>query len=123
MKVTAVVTGIPNAIAEVESKVHKTARVLVLEIWENLMDRHPVASGRSRANWDISETGTARELPPGQYGLPPTPSIPRFDELFIVNPIDYVQYLNEGWSQQAPALFIETSLADAVSSVRGRRRI
>lgn len=123
MRVTAEVTGIKRAVAEVDSAVHKTARVLVLQIWENLMESTPVASGRARANWGISSTGEVTELPPGNYPRPSTPVIPRFMELFITNPIDYMQYLNDGWSDQAPALFIEHALANAEDTVRRTKRL
>ena len=123
MRVTASVTGIENAVAEVDSKVHKTARVLAIEIWNNLVDTTPVASGRARANWVIGPNEYAEELPPGNYGRPTLPRIPRFMELYIVNPLDYVRFLNEGWSNQAPALFIESAVADAVDTVRRTKRL
>lgn len=123
MRVTASVSGIPNAVAEVESKVHKTARVLALEIWNNLVETTPVASGRARANWVISSGGEAAELPPGEYSRPALPRIPRFMELYIVNPLDYVKFLNQGWSSQAPALFVESAVADAVDTINATKRL
>ncbi len=124
MRVSAIVTGIPEAVAEVDSAVHKTARVLVQEIWDNLMDDTPVASGRARANWQISSTSSgAAELSPGDYPRPVTPPIPRFNVLYILNPLDYVQYLNDGWSDQAPALFIERAVDDAEDKIRATKRL
>ena len=123
MKVTARVEGIGKAVANVESKVHKTARVLVLEVWNNLVERTPVASGRARANWQIVSSGYGTELPPGEYGYPSRPTVSKFQHLYIVNPLDYIQYLNQGWSQQAPAMFIQTALADAVDTIKATKRL
>lgn len=123
MRVNIDVQGIERVVAEVESRIHKTARVLVLEIWNNLVENTPVRSGRARANWVISRTGVAAELPPGQYSYPAPPVVPRFKELFIVNPLDYVQYLNDGWSEQAPAGFIEASVFNAEETIRRTKRL
>ena len=113
MKVNMQVTGIDEFVSEVDSTIHTTARILVIEIWKNLMLTTPVSSGRARANWGISKDGSIQELPPGEYSEPERPPISRFNTLFITNPLDYIQYLNEGWSEQAPALFIEIAVADA----------
>jgi len=125
MKVNMQVTGIDEFVSEVDSTIHTTARILVIEIWKNLMLTTPVSSGRARANWGISKDGSIQELPPGEYSEPERPPISRFNTLFITNPLDYIQYLNDGWSEQAPAMFIETAVsnAEAVASTRVAMRL
>lgn len=123
MRVSATVVGIDDAVAEVDSAIHKTARVLVIEVWENLMISTPVDTGRTRANWRVTASGQVPELPDGSYARPPLPVVPRFNELYIINPQRHIQYLNGGSSSQAPALFIEHAMEAAADKVRMTKRL
>lgn len=98
------------------------ARKLVLDIFADLLARTPVDTGRARSNWKVSigspdfslletlgEGGGAetiqfmhaREILRGFRGT---------QQVFITNGLPYIERLNEGWSQQAPAGFVESAI-------------
>ena len=115
MRFTIQISGIPTAVKQTENFLHRTARSFVGELWDELVDVTPVASGRAAASWMISSSPHVETLPPGEYGRPATPSIPlKFRDLYVVNPLDYIVYLNQGSSEQAPALFVESTLTALV---------
>lgn len=113
MKFRIIVSGIPTAVSQTQKETRKTSRNFVAVLWDELVDATPRASGRAAASWEISTGPTVSEIPPGEYGRPVQPVIPdKFNDLYIVNPLDYIVYLNQGSSEQAPALFVESTLAN-----------
>jgi hypothetical protein len=92
MKFNISVKGIEREFAKLlqsrdfESK--KQARIEVSNMVSELRQQTPVDTGLARASWKSSES----------------------DKYFLVeNTTDYIQYLNEGSSKQAPARFIEST--------------
>lgn len=96
----------------------------------------PVDTGRARSNWIAQvggpATGVISAYAPGEastqaaisqasgviagyVGGPTSPAI------HITNNLPYIQKLNDGYSAQAPAGFVETALATAVTAIAGAR--
>lgn len=91
----------------------------------------PVDTGRARANWQVGigvapsgtveysggaggavsyAIGTATNVVTTYKGQP--------GGIWLVNNLPYIQRLNEGWSAQAPAKFVEQALDTAVSAIK-----
>ncbi len=99
----------------------------------------PVDTGRARSNWQV-EIGSAPEgvLPPFHPGAEGSTSGPNAqaalaaarrviegavpgDTIHITNNLDYIGRLNDGWSAQAPAGFVEEAVQHGVQQVRNSK--
>lgn len=90
----------------------------------------PVDTGRARLNWQVEINGT----PSGTLPEPPSPGAGASDSIAkanaaiagyrtgdvinIVNNLPYIQRLNEGWSAQAPAAFVEKAIHVGVQTIK-----
>jgi hypothetical protein len=90
----------------------------------------PVKTGRARANWLVA----VGEAPSGTVGEPSSPGAGAQDaldnaraviggyagegEIHITNNLPYIEALNAGSSQQAPAAFVEIAIEQGVQAVR-----
>jgi len=90
----------------------------------------PVDTGRARGNWQVNifnpitseierldKTGGAT-LTAGRQTIatrPPGATI------YISNNVNYIGRLNEGWSAQAPANFVEKAVQTAIAHIRNAR--
>jgi hypothetical protein len=103
----------------------------------------PVDVGRARSNWLVQlDTPSRRQIDtyvPGQAGSTAAPNvsealaqgrevITRYDgdknnAIVISNNLPYINRLNDGYSRQAPAGFVERAVQAAVQRVRGARLI
>jgi hypothetical protein len=127
-------------IQDLERFTEREIRELTLEVTANLTERTPVDIGWARANWvpaigtpylvDLSglKDDAARraaissaqaESQRGQaavlgYRMSQGP-------LFVSNNVPYIARINEGWSKQAPAGFVQAEVAIAVQTVSRRR--
>lgn len=100
----------------------------------------PVDKGRARSNWLVSlgqpnETQIEPYSPGSQLGRGETANAQAAlaqaerelslrqpeQTVYINNNLPYIQRLNDGWSAQAPALFIETAIQTALNEVAGTR--
>jgi len=88
-------------------------------IFSDLVAATPSDTGRARASWNMDDTGSESELPPGNYAYPQMPNVPKSDNVFIYNTAEYIVFLNNGHSQQAPSMFIELAVENAVGRVNG----
>ena len=129
-RVRAVAAALDDAVREVSVRV-------TLEIVAELQATTPVDTGWARANWIPSigapspaaqapgssgnvgqavgaqQAGIASLVVHGQArGTAPV-------SLFVTNGVPYIRRLNDGWSQQAPARFIEASIERAIARVAG----
>lgn len=98
----------------------KTVRRVALVVDTTLVNTTPVDTGRARANWlpslnvprsdsvDLKNTEGVESI---------LPSYKVSDTIYITNNLPYIQRLNDGWSQQAPAGFVETAIE------KGRRTV
>lgn len=119
----------------------KVTRRTVLAIDQAVVMATPVDTGRARSNWitaigfrpehtqepyspgEMGTTGGANAQAAiaqcaaamGKYRKSEGPSI------FITNNLPYIVPLNQGWSQQAPAGFVEEAIEAAVRAVHSAR--
>lgn len=92
---------------------------LGLQVYTNLVYTTPVDTGRARSNWQASvgtpKGGTRGVQEPFSLIIEAKAEfeasrIQKFPVLFIANNLPYIQRLNDGWSQQAPAGFVERAV-------------
>ena len=109
-----------KAYAEVlDAKIEAVLKLIVLDIYNRLIDANPVDTGHSQANWRIALDEPDDAIRNGASGKQP-PNLTEFPagrDIFVTNPVDYVQWLNEGTSKQAPAGFIQIALAQVEAKV------
>ena len=119
-------------------------RRLILRVWQVLTTETPVLTGFARAGWvpstggpspgpsegPLAGRGVRAELASAQAQLAASMfgenkakanSLAKGYKLssgpaFIVNGVRYLEYLNDGTSAQAPALFVEAGVQLAVSA-------
>lgn len=95
----------------------------------------PVDTGRARSNWQVGlDAPVAGTIEPLAKGTASTQAsinaakaeIAQYDgarnkELHITNNLTYIGRLNEGWSAQAPAAFVEKAVMVGINAVRGAK--
>lgn len=112
------VDGIEKVFSEIAMETQEVKENFVKVLWSELMDNTPLDTGTARASWDIAKTYSAiKEVSYGVQKYGSMPSIPK-GSIVIGSKLDYMTFLNEGWSAQAPALFIERSVAIAYNEVK-----
>lgn len=105
-----------------EKNVQKLMRKLALSVDTTVVMSTPVDTGRAAANWQLTFSEPAA-------GVLPVPSAKELSsrenitsasellrsyagqEIHIANNLPYIRRLNEGWSDQAPAGFVEACMA------------
>jgi len=93
---------------------------LALDAWAGITERTPVDTGRARASWTIKESEPSDFIPDKGASEQPTEPVAQFDgtdSVFITSALDYVRYLEDGSSKQAPAGMIEVTLAELEAEV------
>lgn len=99
----------------------KTVRAVTLVVDKTLADTTPVDTGRARANWLPSlNAPDTRQVEAGQKeDVGPVLASYRIkDTIYISNNLPYIRRLNDGWSKQAPAGFVDRALAIAKRAVK-----
>lgn len=102
----------------------KVIRVSIVELYTSLVLKTPVDTGRAKASWTISTTGEAPPSPiKGDYAEGEIADIVvghvsdfkitiADNTVSIINNLDYMEYLEDGTSQQAPYGMVALSLAE-----------
>jgi len=123
---------------------NRVVKQCALAVDQTVVLATPVDTGRARSNWLVSlgnpveqvidpyqplpkgtnpdkvgETGNARGAI--EQGKQVITSRQPEQTVFITNNVDYIGYLNEGSSAQAPAMFVEAAVQAGVAAVRGAR--
>lgn len=108
---------------ETNDKMNVSMRKIAIEVFRRIILGTPVRSGRARGNWQASisspkltsidaldKTGqvTISRMRSEVASWNPEDELPAF----ITNNLPYIKRLNEGWSKQAPANFIEQVISD-----------
>lgn len=114
-RVSVKLSGVDKALGDIEEEVIHTVnqglRLNALQAQAALQLTTPVKTGRARSSWTISSIqGQARDLATGANLAVPflaPPSKNKYDTLYLNNGVPYIQDLNMGRSNQAPARFIE----------------
>lgn len=135
--------GLPAALAEVLGLAVQTVmEKLTTDLHAKIVLRTPVDTGRARASWNISEGAPDLSVPPAtkrkalkggrsrsrelkaaairfsQSGTASTgANVSGKQEVFIVSGLEYMQYLEEGSSKQAPAGMVRISLAEIEAEI------
>lgn len=119
--------------SKVEKNTDGLVRKVILTVDQAVVISTPVDTGRARANWRPSLNspvlGTLPEPSSAGAGMQAALQAAqqvaaiykggvRSPVVHITNSLPYIQYLNRGSSQQAPANFVGTAILVAVSAVR-----
>lgn len=123
----------------VEENSTKLVRKTALAVDTFVVVETPVDTGRARSNWIVEIGSPATEAidayVPGEKGSTGAANVQSAldqgratiakaqhgDEIHITSNLDYIQRLNEGWSAQAPAGFVEEAVAVGISVVKGAK--
>ncbi len=91
---------------------------VLLEEFAQLQASTPVDTGRAQAGWLISGEGIAWGFCPAKGQATYSPQKPELgslmksDLIFVINNVEYILYLEAGWSRQAPQGFLGPFLAN-----------
>ena len=97
-------------------EIDKEARKVALGILRDVVLQTPVKTGRARGGWQASTTDTTTQLDRLDKDGSPTITAESgnitigADTYYIVNNLPYIERLNDGYSKQAPAKFVETAI-------------
>lgn len=109
--------------SQTKEKEKLVIRKIAIECFRRIILGTPVDTGRARGNWQASTgnplggivesndkggSATIAAMVSEVSTWTPKDDLPAF----ITNNLPYIQRLNEGWSKQAPAHFIEQVLSD-----------
>lgn len=126
----------------VETQANRVKREVALIADREVVLETPVDTGRARSNWIVSLNApvvTPREpYSPGeklgkgerlnaqaaiQQGTERIVVAAPGQDIYISNNVNYIGRLNEGYSAQAPAGFVQSAVARAVAHVRKARLV
>lgn len=108
--------------------IERVSKSLILEINRELRRSGtgtPVDTGHARANW-IPSVGEPNAIEANDDGAAAqgTAAIASFKlgqgKLYITNVVPYIRRLNDGWSDKAPALFVEACISRAMQTMKER---
>lgn len=114
--------------------VPRCMRNFMIEFYRQCTISTPVDTGRARWGWNCTIGTPSFAVPAeGKYNIDAGRAVKTFtvtavsgkDTLYITNAVPYIGKLNEGWSRQAPARFVELAFDYAFNklekfiSVRG----
>ena len=102
---------------ELVSTVNQIARIQAIDTVAKLKEKTPVDTGRARNSWVLSRDKNNFLDAKGGYtaaiggpGLGPVSST-KIETLYATNGTPYIEDLNRGTSKQAPARFVEATVA------------
>lgn len=125
----------------VEDNADKLVRTVALAVDATVVMATPVDEGRARSNWQVAldgpATGTIEPYSPGREGSTGGENSRAAIEqgkqaiagykggsssaIHITNNLPYIKRLNDGWSAQAPAGFVEQAVLTGVDAVKGSK--
>ena len=116
---------------QVETGALDSLRATALMINQTVIFATPIDTGRAKANCqvgiDVPVTNEIDEEDPGGGAATIARNaavirlVPRGHTIILSNNVPYIHKLNEGSSSQAPAMFVEIAIADAVIAVKKTR--
>lgn len=130
------VQGLEAAIKKITEEVSKITSEVSVQVADAVTRATPIDTGWSQANWVISATspysvvrndGALRTAPSEvtaarAYQEAQRVSIETYTlnkgDIFITNNVNYIRILNRGSSAQAPAAFVESSVAQALAGFK-----
>jgi len=107
----------------------QTIRAAALEVFTSIIERTPVDTGRARGNWQTSTNARPRGTLPirsankavAEANLSAL-TYTLADTIYFANNLPYIQRLEDGWSQQAPAGMVQVSLDGFTQAVERNAR-
>jgi len=107
-----------NLERDIDKEVEKQLRAKALKAFADVKLMTPVDTGQARNSWYIGYTETYFD---GEVGSTSNISIlspkDKPQEIIVTNGVTYIQFLNNGHSQQAPMKFIESAFKKYFDSV------
>ena len=107
-----------NLQKDVDKEIEKQLRAKSLKAFADVKLMTPVDTGQARNSWYIGYTETYFD---GEVGSTSNISIlspkDKPQEIIVTNGVTYIQFLNNGHSQQAPMKFIESAFRKYFDSV------
>lgn len=118
--------------SKVPGEADKIVRKAALAAAAAVITATPVKTGRARANWLVGLNGPITEpiedvSPSGGEAISNAAAkISRYTggigrSIWLSNNLPYIGRLNEGYSAQAPAHYVETAIRRAVAAVKGAK--
>ena len=115
-----------EVLAELDETVAKTCVELAVNVTAELIERTPVDTGWARANWIPSlgapstaggtATGGGADTIAQESGQAEVLGFKlEHEAIYVTNNAPYIGRLNDGWSDQAPAGFVEAAIDKVVS--------
>lgn len=110
----------------VDENVDLAVRKCALAAESTVVLATPVDTGRARSNWlakiDAPAEGTVEPKDPSSAIADAAAVVaaygPNNVSIHLTNNLPYIQRLNEGWSAQAPAGFVEEAVRAALNSLK-----
>ena len=106
---------------KVLDRLEKTVRAVALVVDAELVAATPVDTGRARSNWNpsLNVPDTTIQEPNQKKVIDPIVSAYKItDTILISNNLPYINRLNEGYSKQAPAGFVDLALQKGKRAVK-----
>lgn len=113
--------------AKTDDKISTAVRRIAIELFSRVILKTPVDTGRARANWQIAigsipdgvlelddKSGTATI----SKGSAVVAGVQGGDVIYIVSNLPYINRLEDGWSQQAPAGMVGLTIQELAQVVR-----
>jgi hypothetical protein len=98
----------------------KVVRKVALDIHSGLQAATPVDTGRARSNWipSINLPSLASTLSTSGSPIMNFAGYKLGMKIFIANNLPYIKRLNDGYSKQAPKMFVETVIQRNVAKIK-----
>lgn len=102
---------------------------VALGMFSDIVHGTPVDTGRARSNWiisiaysgfeEVATTGSSKAAADAQVsgGAGVLNGYNGKYVIYITNGLPYIERLNEGWSQQAPAGFVDRAIAKNIQPI------
>lgn len=108
-----------------DRRVRQLMRMASIEFFRQVIIATPVDTGYARFGWFISTKTPSKYLPPpgdkfSVPGIEDHSQIEEFginDKIYITNNVPYIGRLNDGYSKQAPARFVEMAATRVQNAV------
>lgn len=127
---------IKRVAVDVPKNANEIVRKVALAADQTIVMATPVDTGRARANWQAgigaAPAGTVEYSGGGSgaagYAIGAAQNVVTTYKgqpggIWLANNLPYIQRLNEGWSAQAPAKFVEQAIDMAVTAIRDSKVI
>ena len=120
--------NLAKQIEAANDKVESIVKVTMIELFNRVIQKSPVDTGRFRANWNCSigspDLSTSQAIDPSGSGAisKANSTVVSYtlngQSVFLTNNLPYADRLENGWSKQAPNGMVRLSVMEIQNSVR-----